>query len=53
MEEEARRILAAACTLEERPDNLADMALALFGPEHGVELELSVRQIGREPPRFD
>jgi plasmid stability protein len=53
MEEEARRILAAACAHEDRPDNLADMALALFGPEHGVELELPVRQIGREPPRFD
>ena len=53
MEEEARRILAAACTTEERPDNLADLALALFGPENGVELELPVREVGREPPRFD
>lgn len=53
MEEEARRILAAACTTEEQPGNLADIALALFGPEHGVELELPTRQIGRAPPRFD
>ena len=53
MEEEARRILAAACTTEERPANLADIALELFGAEHGVDLDLPARQVGREPPRFD
>ena len=38
MEEEARRILRD--TLErERPRSLADLAIEIFGPEHGVELE--------------
>ena len=38
MEEEARSILRDALD-RERPPNLADLALELFGPEHGVELE--------------
>jgi hypothetical protein len=33
--------------------NLADLALALFGPEHGIELELPPGRTTREPPRFD
>jgi len=37
MEEEARRILREAVAA---PERLGDLARQLFGPEHGVELEL-------------
>ncbi len=37
MEEEARRILKAAVTA---PERLGDVALQIFGPQHGVDLEL-------------
>jgi antitoxin FitA len=53
MEEEARRILSESCGPVSRPDNLADIALRLFGAENGIELELPPRQMGREPPSFD
>ena len=53
MEEEARRILTEACETQRAPENLADVARRLFGPEHGVDLELPVREPGREPPSFD
>lgn len=35
-----------------RPENLADIARRLFGPEGGVELDLPPRGPGREPPDF-
>ena len=50
MEEEARRILGEACGPADRPETLADIALELFGPEGGVELDLPPRQAPREPP---
>lgn len=53
MEEEARRILSESAGADRRPENLADIALRLFGPEGGVDLELPPRQPGREPPRLD
>jgi len=37
MEEEARRILKAAVAA---PERLGDLALQIFGPQHGVDLEL-------------
>jgi plasmid stability protein len=37
MEEEARRIPCAALD-REPPRTLADLAMALFGPGHGIEL---------------
>ena len=37
MEEEARRILREAVSA---PERLGDFALRLFGPHHGVDLEL-------------
>lgn len=37
MEEEARRILKESVSA---PDRLGDLALDLFGPRHGVDLEL-------------
>ena len=40
MEEEARRILKVAVSA---PDCLGDLALRLFGPKHGVDLQLPAR----------
>ena len=40
MEEEARRILKEAVTA---PDRLGDLAVRIFGPNHGVNLELPER----------
>jgi plasmid stability protein len=37
MEEEARRILKAAVAA---PERLGDVALQIFGPQHGLDLEL-------------
>ena len=37
MEEEARRILGAAVAA---PERIGDLAVQLFGPAHGVDLEL-------------
>ena len=50
--EEARRILSESCGSVSRPENLADIALRLFGEETGIELELPARRVGREPPSF-
>jgi plasmid stability protein len=50
MEEEARRILSESCGRASRAENLADIALRLFGDENGIELDLPARQTGREPP---
>jgi antitoxin FitA len=52
MEEEARHILAESCGPAARPESLPDLALGLFGPESGVDLDPSPRQPGREPPSF-
>lgn len=40
MEEEVRRIIEQAVS---GPERLGDMALSLFGPVHGVELNLPER----------
>ena len=40
MEEEVRRILKEAVA---SPERLGDLALELFGPQHGVDLMLSER----------
>ena len=52
MEEEARCILREALE-HERPGNLADLALELFGSKNGVDVELPERTPLREPPKFD
>jgi plasmid stability protein len=52
MEEEARCILRDALD-RESPRNLADLALELFGPERGVDLEPHPPVVPREPPKFD
>lgn len=40
MEEEARRVLKDAVRA---PDYLGDLALRIFGPQHGVDLQLPER----------
>jgi plasmid stability protein len=40
MEEEARRVLKDAVSA---PDYLGDLALRIFGPQHGVDLPLPER----------
>ncbi len=40
MEEEARRIIKQAV---DAPDRLGDLALQVFGPQHGSDLELPER----------
>jgi antitoxin FitA len=52
MEEEARCILRDALD-RQAPRSLADLARELFGPEHGVDLELTPRARVREPPNFE
>ena len=46
MEEEARRILKEAVSA---PDRLGDLAVRIFGPKHGVDLQLPART-PHEPP---
>lgn len=53
MEAEVRRILIEAANTPEPGENLASIARELFGPEHGIELELPPREPTREPPSFD
>jgi antitoxin FitA len=48
VEEEARRILKRAIAA---PVRLSDLARELFGPEHGVDLELPTHE-PREAPRL-
>jgi antitoxin FitA len=52
MEEEARSILRDALD-RDRPPNLADLALELFGAEHGVNLEQPPPVEMPEPPKFE
>ena len=49
MEEEARRIIAAAVAA---PRKLGDLAISVFGDSHGVDLELPHRE-PYEPPVID
>lgn len=55
LEEEARELLreAVARQASEPPESLVDLALTLFGPEHGADIELPPRGAGRSPPDFD
>jgi plasmid stability protein len=51
MEEEVRCILRDVLD-RERPRTLADLALELFGPEHGIDLEPHPA-VQPSPPPFD
>jgi plasmid stability protein len=48
MEEEARRILKRAVAA---PERIGDLALQLFGPENGIDLQLPARE-PHEPMDF-
>jgi len=37
----------------QKTQNIADMALELFGPKHGIELNLPDRNSLRQPPTFE
>lgn len=52
MEEEARRILRDAIAEPAPEEHLVDVFAELFGPKHGIELQLPAREPGREPPDF-
>ncbi len=52
MEEEARVILRDAVGRRPSSQNLAAIIRTHFGPAKGVDLELSPRDAGREPPSF-
>jgi len=52
MEDEVRHILKDTVD-RDPPQNLADLALEIFGPKHGIELEPLPPLDTREPPRFD
>jgi plasmid stability protein len=48
MEEEVREILRRAVAA---PERLGELALACFGPDHGIELSLPPRE-PHEPPKL-
>lgn len=53
MEAEAREILQSALDRPRHSESFTSIMRELFGPEHGVELELPPREVGRVPPAFD
>ena len=53
MEAEARAILQSVLDRPERRETLTGIMRELFGPEHGVELQLPRREPGRNPPSFE
>ncbi len=51
MEDEARRILRDVLD-RERPQTLADLALEIFGPEHGIDLDAHPPVVAPIAPDF-
>jgi plasmid stability protein len=49
MEEEARRILREAVAA---PDRIGELAMRIFGPRNGIDLELPER-VPHQPTTFD
>lgn len=54
LEEEVRELLRAAAIRQPEEEHIVDLALRLFGPKHGVELDIPPRGTapGRPPPDF-
>ncbi len=52
MEEEVRHILKDAVE-RDPPQNLADLALEIFGSKHGIDIDIPGIRDAREPPRFE
>jgi plasmid stability protein len=54
LEEEVRDLLRAAIARQTREENVVDVARRLFGPKHGVDLDIPPRGNApqRSPPDF-
>lgn len=54
LEEEVREMLRAAAIRQPEDEHIVDLALRLFGPKHGVKLDIPQRGTapGRLPPDF-
>ena len=54
LEEEVRELLRGAITRQPQEEHIVDVALRLFGPKHGVELDIPPRGSApeRPPPDF-
>jgi len=54
LEQEVRNLLRSAVTRQAGEEHIVDLALRLFGPKHGVELDIPPRGIApeRPPPDF-
>jgi plasmid stability protein len=44
LEEEVRELLRGAITRQPQEEHIVDLALRLFGPNHGVEMDPTARQ---------
>ena len=53
MDEPVRLGLRNAVGRKPSSRNLASIVRSYFGPDNGVDLELPLRDSGREPPAFD
>ena len=54
LEEEVRELLRGAVTRQPQEEHIVDLALRLFGPNHGVEMDIPPRGSApeRPPPDF-
>lgn len=54
LEEEVRELLRVAITRQPQEEHIVDLALRLFGPKNGVELDIPPRgaELERPPPDF-
>jgi plasmid stability protein len=55
LEEEVRELLRVAVTAEPPEEHIVDLALRLFGPKHGIDLDIPPRDAApeRPPPDYD
>jgi antitoxin FitA len=54
LEEEVRSLLRVAVVSQPQEEHIVDVALRLFGPKHGVKLDIPPRssELERPPPDF-
>jgi plasmid stability protein len=53
LEEEARELLRTAMVHQPKEEHIVDLALRLFGPKHGFELDIPPRDSEQERPPPD
>jgi plasmid stability protein len=53
LEEEVRELLRGAVTRQPQEEHIVDLALRVFGPKHGVELNIPPRGDAQERPSPD